>query len=101
MYFKSSYKTDCKNNNKSEIHKIPNTIDMTDLRTPLERARAERDKKLCRKYAECTQTFVGAKPYRIMRILAEEFGMTPQGIRAALVRNGMMGKKKEVPLSNA
>lgn len=76
----------------------PNTIDMTDLRTPLERARAERDKKLCRKYAECTQTFVGAKPYRIMRILAEEFGMTPQGIRAALVRNGMMGKKKEVPL---
>lgn len=67
-----------------------------DLRTPLEKVRAERCEKICSAYVELSSQQPDTKPYRIMRALADKYGMTAMGVREILTRNGLFAPKHKI-----
>lgn len=59
--------------------------DKIDLRTPLQRKREERNKKICEDYFNIMNNLPDkATPWAIWRTLGERYGMKAQGIRAII-----------------
>lgn len=59
-----------------------------DLRTPTEKARQERDAKLCADYKELRESNPTCSDNRIFGALAEDNGLTIMGIKGIIKRNG-------------
>lgn len=59
-----------------------------DLRTPTEKARQERDAKLCADYKELRENNPTCSDNRIFCALAEQNGLTIMGIKGIIKRNG-------------
>jgi hypothetical protein len=57
-----------------------------DFRTPLQRERDKRDEIICARYNEIKCQAPKDSQWAIWRVLSEEFGMKPQGIRYAIER---------------
>jgi hypothetical protein len=63
-----------------------NTETKVDFRTPLQKKRDERDEKLNARFNEINATMPDKSKWLIWRAIGNEFGMKPQGVRAALNR---------------
>lgn len=56
-----------------------------DLRTPLQKKRDERNKEIFSQYTSYMSNLPdGAAQWSVFRVLAEQFGMKPQGIRTVI-----------------
>lgn len=62
---------------------------MTDLRTPVEKARAEKHRKICAMYLDLVNKQPDVAPHRIFGVIAQAVGMTVPGIRRIVVDNGL------------
>lgn len=62
---------------------------MIDLRTETEKARDERDDKICKEFASIVKAAPEASTGRIASALGEMFGMTRVGILKVLQRRGL------------
>lgn len=66
-------------------------MDTIDVRTPAEKAREERHRAICRAYLGLSSQHPECRPYRIMSILARQYGMTVPGIKNVLTSRGLYG----------
>lgn len=62
---------------------------MIDARTPIEKARDERNKKICDDFLAFSSQMPNCAPHRIFRIIAERVGMTVPGVKHIIVQNGL------------
>lgn len=60
-----------------------------DVRTPIERARDERNKLICDNFLRMSNEMPGVAPHRIMRLIAEKVGMTVPGVKSVIVAQGL------------
>lgn len=51
--------------------------------------RANRDKEILNEYESLNKRYPGAKPYRILRTLAANHGLTPDGVKYILITKGV------------
>ena len=70
-------------------YKTTDTMETIDVRTPTEKAREEKHKAICRAYLGLSNQHPECKPYRIMSILAKQYGMTVPGIKNVLTSRGL------------
>lgn len=70
---------------------------MLDLRTPIEKARDERNKNICEYFLKCSNEMPDCAPHRIFRLVAEKFCMTVPGIKNIVVANGLYQPQKNKP----
>lgn len=68
---------------------------MMDIRTPREKARDERSKRVCESFLRLSNEMPTVAPYRIFRIIAENTGITVPGVKGMLVRNGLYQVKPQ------
>lgn len=64
-----------------------------DLRTPREKATAERHKAICEAYIKMTRQHPNCKPNRILGAVAEQFNMSITGIKRVLIAKGLYATK--------
>lgn len=62
---------------------------MIDVRTPIEKARDERNKLICDNFLKYSNEMPTVAPHRIFRLIAEKVGMTVPGVKNVVVRNGL------------
>lgn len=62
---------------------------MTDLRTPVEKAREERHKRICAMFLDLSNKQPNVAPHRIFGAIAQEVGMTVPGVKHIIVQNGL------------
>lgn len=63
-----------------------------DIRTDYERAKQERDVRLCAMYRELRERYPDCSNNRLARTIAEDQKMTVNGVRKILVRNNLIVK---------
>lgn len=64
-------------------------METIDVRTPTEKAREEKHKAICRTYLSLSNQHPDCKPYRLMSIVAKQYGMTVPGIKNVLTSRGL------------
>lgn len=64
-------------------------METIDVRTPTEKAREEKHRAICRSYLSLSTQHPECKPYRLMSILAKQYGMTVPGIKNVLTNRGL------------
>lgn len=64
-------------------------METIDVRTPTEKAREEKHKAICRAYLNLSNQHPDCKPYRLMSIIAKQYGMTVPGIKNVLTSRGL------------
>lgn len=62
---------------------------MIDVRTPIEKARDERNKLICDSFLKYSNEMPDCAPHRIFRLIAEKVGMTIPGVKKIIVDNGL------------
>ena len=62
---------------------------MIDVRTPIEKARDERNKRICNKFLQLSNEMPDCRPHRIFGLIAESVGMTIPGVKKIIVDNGL------------
>lgn len=67
---------------------------MTDVRTPIEKARDERNKRICDSFLKLSNEKPDCAPHRIFRLIAEREGMTIPGVKNIVVDNGLYQCKR-------
>lgn len=74
-----------------------------DLMTPMERKRKERNENVIRDFQEMAPTLAqrGYKPYRLIRALAEKYGMTAPGVSFVLKKEGLYSTAEDFASHNA
>ena len=96
LLLQTNYKT-CYYNTFAKIKKL---IDLTiekmenfakiDFRTPAQKKREEARLKVCKVYQQTMEVAPkGTSRNRIITVVAYQLGMTPQGVKNILVRNGL------------
>lgn len=65
-----------------------------DVRTPIEKAREEKHKRICDDFLRLTSQMPECAPHRIFRIIAERVGMTIPGVKHIIVQNGLYKSNK-------
>ena len=70
-------------------YKTTDTMETIDVRTPNEKAREEKHKAICRAYLSLSNQRPDCKPYRLMSIVAKQYGMTVPGIKNVLTSRGL------------
>jgi len=65
----------------------------TDLRTPSEKARDERNESVVKRYRTLSADQPEAAPNRIFTVIANEFGMSVMGIKGIVSRAGLYQPK--------
>lgn len=68
---------------------------MTDLRTPVEKAREVKHRQICTMYLDLSNKQPDAAPHRIFGAIAKAVGMTLQGVKRVLVANGLYVTKSK------
>lgn len=66
---------------------------MIDVRTPIEKARAERHRKICGMFITLRNEQPSIAPHRVFSLIADQFGMTIPGVKSIIVRNGLYKTK--------
>jgi len=65
-------------------------IDMNvDIRTPFEKARDEKHRKICDDFLSLSNQIPDCKPNRIFNLLSQRYSMTVPGIKDVVIRNGL------------
>ena len=68
-----------------------------DFRTPLQKQQDERKRNIIAMYADCrAKAGAGVSDNRIMTVIAQQVGCTPQNVRAILVKAGRLRPKRRV-----
>ena len=62
---------------------------MVDLRTPIEKARDEKHKRICTMFLDLSNRMPSCAPHRIFGVIAQEVGMTVPGVKHIVVQNGL------------
>lgn len=62
---------------------------MIDVRTPIEKARDERNRLICESFLKLSNEMPDCRPHRIFRLIAEQVKMTVPGVRHVIVSNGL------------
>ena len=62
---------------------------MTDLRTPIEKARDEKHQKRCAMFLDLSNKQPNVAPHRIFGAIAQAVGMTVPGVKHIIVQNGL------------
>lgn len=70
-------------------YKTTDTMETIDVRTPTEKAREEKHRAICRAYLSLSNQHPDCKPYRLMSIVAKQYGMTVPGIKNVLTSRGL------------
>ena len=60
-----------------------------DFRTPIEKAREEKHMAICNAYTAISSEHPECRPYRIMTIIAKQYGMTVPGVKNILTAKGL------------
>jgi hypothetical protein len=66
----------------------------TDLRTPSEKVRDERNESVVRRFRTLSDEQPDAAPHRIFTVIASEFGMSVMGIKNIVSHAGLYQPKK-------
>lgn len=66
---------------------------MIDARTPIEKARDERNKRICDSFLKLSNEMPDCRPHRIFMLVAESFGMTVPGVKNIIIGNGLYRPK--------
>lgn len=64
-----------------------------DLRTPFQKARDEKHRRICEAYQELKHEHPEASTHRLCLVLGENFMMTATGIRKVIIENGLFTPK--------
>lgn len=64
-------------------------METIDVRTSTEKARDEKHRAICSAYLRLSNQHPDCKPYRIMSIVAKQYGMTVPGIKNVLTSRGL------------
>lgn len=67
---------------------------MIDVRTPIEKARDERNKLICDSFLKYSNEMPDCAPNRIFGLIAERVGMTIPGVKRIIVNNGLYQCRK-------
>lgn len=62
---------------------------MTDLRTPVEKARDDKHQRICAQYLDLSNKHPNIAPHRIFAIIARAETMTVPGVKHIIVQNGL------------
>ncbi|MBE6177358.1 MAG: hypothetical protein IJN51_00980 [Alistipes sp.] len=66
---------------------------MTDLRTPVEKAREDKHQRICAMFLDLSNKHPDTAPHRIFGIIARAETMTVPGVKHILVTNGLYATK--------
>ncbi len=67
---------------------------MIDVRTPIEKARDERNKNICDSFLKYSNEMPEVAPHRIFSLIAGHVGMTVPGVKKIIIDNGLYKCKK-------